>query len=433
MKMINNGLSINDLGHLTIADVDCISIANEYGTPAYVMNEKTIRNNLSSIKQAIDNSCENGGMVAYASKACSFLEMYRIVNSEDCGTDVVSCGEMMTALRAGMPAEKIFFHGNNKTDEDIRLAIEKNIGYIVVDNSFELDAVNLIAGELNKNVNVFLRITPGIDAHTHSFIKTGQIDSKFGFTLENGDALKAVKKAILMQNIVLSGLHCHIGSQIFDEEPMKHAANVMISFMADVRNETDYCIPMLNLGGGFGVAYTEDDSPRMPQEYISLIGSSINEVSHQLNYPVPFIIFEPGRSIVANAGITLYTVGGIKDIPNVRKYISVDGGMTDNPRYALYQADYTAVVANKADADKTDIVTIAGRCCESGDLLQENTRLQVCEKGDIIAFLTTGAYCYSMSSNYNRFPKPPVIMVKDGKTRIVVKRESFDDIMKNDI
>lgn len=431
--MIDGCLSINEKGHLSIGGADTVDLAQKYRTPLYVMDENTIRDNLRNLKQAIDETCDNGGMVAFASKACSFLEMYRIVKDEGCGTDVVSCGEMATALHAGMPAEKIFFHGNNKTDDDLIYALDNGIGYIVVDNETELEVLSQIAEKMNKVQKVLLRITPGIDAHTHSFIKTGQIDSKFGFTLETGEALKGAKKALNCPNIELSGVHCHIGSQIFDEEPMKHAADVMIRFMNQVRVETGYTMPMLNLGGGFGIPYTDSDTPKKSHEYMRLIAEKAKETSTNLQYPMPFIVVEPGRSIVAPAGITLYTVGGVKNIPNIRTYVSVDGGMTDNPRYALYQADYTALVANKANQEKTEKVTIAGHCCESGDILQENIYIQECSRGDTIAFLTTGAYCYSMSSNYNRYPKPPVVMVKDGKSRVVVKRETYEDVMRNDI
>ncbi|MBP5303825.1 MAG: diaminopimelate decarboxylase, partial [Clostridia bacterium] len=313
--MISECLAVNEQGHLTVSGVDTVALADQYKTPLYVMDEETIRLNLRNLKKAIDESCPSGGLVAFASKACSFKEMYRIVHDEQCGTDVVSCGEMMTALSAGMPADKIFYHGNNKTEEDLELALEKNIGHIVVDNPDELEMLSKLAGEKGKEVRVLLRITPGIDAHTHSFIKTGQIDSKFGFTLETGEALKGAKQAISLPNIILEGLHCHIGSQIFDEEPMKHAAEVMITFMSQIQKETGYVIPVLNLGGGFGVAYTEDDHPKKHYEYMHLIGEKVKEVSETLQFPVPFVVVEPGRSIVGSAGITLYTVGHVKTIP----------------------------------------------------------------------------------------------------------------------
>jgi len=431
--MISGCLGVNFAGHLTVSGVDTVELAKEYGTPLYVMDEQTIRQNLRSLKEAIDRSCENGGRVAFASKACSFKEIYRIVASEGCGTDVVSCGEMFTAKEAGMPLDRVYFHGNNKTDADLRYALENGVGRIVVDNEGELSALSAIAAEMGKTVSVLLRVTPGIDAHTHSFIRTGQIDSKFGFTLETGDVYAAVEQALSLPGIDLRGLHCHVASQIFDEEPMIHAAEVMVGVMVEVKNRFGVTLSELNLGGGFGIAYTDEDHPKPAHEYMELVGAAVTRTAKNNHFPTPFVIVEPGRSIVAAAGITLYTVGGVKRIPNIRTYVSVDGGMTDNPRYALYQAPYTVLMPEKAAAEPTETVTISGHCCESGDLLQENVPLPAAKRGDLLAFLTTGAYNYSMSSNYNRYPKPAVVMVNDGKSRVVVRRETFEDVCKNDV
>ncbi len=430
---ISDSLQINEKGHLTIGGCDTVDLARTYGTPLYVLDETAVRTALRTYKASLDKNYEKGGMVAYASKACSFKELYRIVMQEGCGADVVSGGELYTALQVGFPAERIYFHGNNKSDAELRMALEAGVGRIVVDNPAELERLSAIAGELSRTAALYLRITPGIDAHTHSFIRTGQIDSKFGFTLEGGGALAGVKAALALPHLALKGLHCHIGSQIFDEQPFIHAAEVMLDFMALIRGDTGVTLTELNLGGGFGIRYTQADCPKAYGDYMSLVAGAVREKAAALSYPVPYMVIEPGRSVVGSAGITLYTVGHLKTIPGVRTYVSVDGGMADNPRYALYQSAYTAVIANKADQPAGENVTLAGRCCESGDLLQENTPLQACESGDILAVLATGAYNYSMSSNYNRLPRPAVVMVREGASRVVVKGETYEDLVRNDV
>ncbi len=424
---------VNNEGHLTIGGCDTISLAANYGTPLYVMDEELIRKTLRAYKASLDTHYENGGTVAYASKACSFMELYRIVNDEECAVDVVSGGELYTALQAGFPAERIFFHGNNKTDAELRMALIYGVGHVILDNIEEAHRLSALAAEMNKTAAVMMRITPGIDAHTHDFVKTGQIDCKFGFAIETGDAMRAVGEVLSLDGIRLDGFHCHIGSQIFDEDPFHTAAEVMMQFMADVREHYNAVMPMLNLGGGFGITYTADERPIACGEFMGPVAKTLTTCAQKLSYPVPHIVIEPGRSVVAPAGLTLYTVGSVKTIPNVRTYVSVDGGMADNPRYALYQANYTAVIANKADKPADQTVTIAGRCCESGDLLQEHTALQECEAGDILAVLATGAYNYSMSSHYNRLPNPAVVMVNKHGSRVVVKGETYEDIIKNDI
>lgn len=430
---VSDALGVNNDGNLTFSGVDTVSLAKEYGTPLYVMNEEGIRKNCQSFKNAVDNYYDGNGLILYASKAFCCKEMCRIIMSEGLGLDVVSNGELQTALSVNFPAEKIFFHGNNKQYFELENAIEAGIGCIIADNLGELEDINEIAENMGKTVKVMLRIKPGVDAHTHEFIKTGQIDSKFGFALENEEAIEAVKLAISLKNIDLVGLHCHIGSQIFAEEPFEHTAEIMISFMADIKAQTGVELKTLNLGGGFGVKYVESDSAIPFENYIKNASAVLKRECQKHGLAVPFILMEPGRSIVGCEGITLYTVGAIKDIKNVRKFVSVDGGMSDNPRYALYRAEYTAVIANKAAQKADDIVTVAGKCCESGDLIQENCPLQKAENGDILAVLTTGAYNFSMASNYNRIPRPPVVMLKDGKSRIVVKRETVEDILKNDL
>lgn len=430
--MISKCLEVNQNGHLTISGVDTVELARRFGTPLYVMDEETIRSACKSFKDSIDKNYGKG-LPLFASKAFSCKEIYRIVDSEGLGADVVSGGEIYTALSAGFPAEKLFFHGNNKTSNEIRFAVEKGVGHIVVDNITELELLEQIAGEMGKKVQVFFRIKPGIDAHTHSFIQTGQIDSKFGFALENGEALEAVRLAAALKNVELVGMHCHIGSQIFELDPFVLAAKVMLNFLAQIRDEVGITLTKLNLGGGFGIKYLETDQPRAYSEFMEPVSAEIHRLCDDLSFPVPAVYIEPGRSIVGPAGITLYTVGAVKTIENVRTYVSIDGGMTDNPRYALYQSDYDCVIANKADKPRDFKVTIAGKCCESGDLIQENTLIQSCEVGDILAVGATGAYNYSMSSNYNRIPRPAVVMVKDGEARMIVKRESYEDLVKNDI
>lgn len=424
---------INKKNHLTIGGCDTIDLASKYGTPLYILDEMTIRKACRSYKNSIEKYYNGFGLACYASKALSCLEMCRIINQEGLGLDVVSGGELYTALKAGFPTEKIHFHGNNKTKEELIMAIDTNVGTIVVDNLYELELLNEIAKSKNKVATISLRIKPGIDAHTHSFIRTGQIDSKFGFALETGEAFEAVKIACSYDNLKLNELHCHIGSQIFDIEPFVLAAQVMIDFMGYIKSKLNITISSLNLGGGFGIKYTENDTPTDYDLYIKEVSNAIKVSAQKNHIPVPFILIEPGRSIVGEAGLTLYKVGGIKNIPDIRTYVSIDGGMTDNPRYALYGSGYMITVANKASDDANNLVTIAGKCCESGDLIQENIKIQKPEVSDILAVFSTGAYNYSMASNYNRIPKPAIVMVNNGEDRVIVKRETYDDIIKNDI
>ncbi len=430
---ISKNLNVNEKGNLTIGGVDTLDLAKKYGTPLYVLDEDLIRENCEKFKKSIDGYYGKNGLVCYASKAFSCKEIYRIMKDEQMGVDTVSLGEMYTAISAGFPSEKIYLHGNNKTIEELRFAVENKIGRIVVDNLNELELLDSVAKEMNSKVDILIRVKPGIDAHTHDFIKTGQIDSKFGFAIETGEALSAAKLVNKFENINLIGAHCHIGSQILDVDPFVLAADVMMKFISDVKDGTGIEMCELNLGGGFGIKYIEKDDPVDYEEYMKAVASMIQKKCDQYNLKKPFIVIEPGRSLIAPAGITLYTVGARKEIPNVRTYVSVDGGITDNPRYALYKSEYDAIVANKANEERSKIVTIAGKCCESGDLIGENMPLQHAESGDILAVCATGAYNYSMSSNYNRNLKPAVIMVKDGKSRVIVNRETLEDVVRNDI
>ncbi len=433
LMFLTENFAVNEKNHLTIGGVDTVSLAEKYDTPLYVMDEDMIRSNCRIYKNAIDRAYDGNGLILYASKAFSCLHMYRLVQEEGLGVDVVSGGELYTALKAGMDPGKIYFHGNNKTEEEIRLAIENSVGRLVVDNLDELERIQKIAKQKNTTVSILFRIKPGVDAHTHDFIRTGQIDCKFGFALETGEALEAIRIATGYSQLVIAGIHCHIGSQIFDLEPFEETAGVMCRFMAQVKRKLNVTIEELNLGGGFGIKYTERDDPIAYDSYIDAVAKVVKQYCSEYELPLPKILMEPGRSIVGAAGITLYTVGNVKEIPGIRTYVSVDGGMGDNPRYILYQAEYEGTIANKASQLKTETVTVAGKCCESGDLIQENMKLQPAEPGDIMAVFSTGAYNYSMASNYNRIPRPCVVMVSGGKDKLILKRESYEDLIRNDL
>ena len=426
-------LSINSENHLVIGQHDTVELAKKFGTPLYVLDEDLMRDNCRAYKNAIDTYYDGHGLVLFASKALCTMYTGRLVAEEGLGADVVSGGELYTLYKAGFPMEKVFFHGNNKTPDEIELALNCGVGHIVVDNKYELELLNRIANEKNVNQRILFRIKPGIDAHTHDFVKTGQIDSKFGVALENGEAYEIHKLALSMSNIQIDGVHCHIGSQIFDVEPFCEAAKVMIGFIADLYDKLGIKVNILNLGGGFGIKYTATDDPIAPSEYIHKVTNVVKELAQEKGIDLPFLVFEPGRSIVASAGITLYTVGCVKEIENVRTYVSIDGGMCDNPRYILYGSKYTAVLANNASAEPVAPITIAGKCCESGDLIQEHVMMPQIHVGDTLAVLATGAYNYSMSSNYNRIPRPPIVMVSGNEAKIIVKRETYDDLIKNDV
>lgn len=430
---VNDCLNVNEKGHLTIGGCDTIELAKEFGTPLYVLDEDTIRNTCKSFVNSIANYYDGNGLPLYASKALSCKAMVQLANSENMGLDVVSGGEIYTAMQAKFPPEKIQFHGNNKTETELNMALDYNIGKVVVDNLYELELLNRLAKAKDKVVKISMRIKPGIDAHTHNFIMTGQIDSKFGFALETGEAMEAVKKTFEYENVELTELHCHIGSQIFDIDPFVSAAEVMMDFIGDIKKQTGHIVSELNLGGGFGIMYTNEDNPTAYDNYMNAVSKAVISKAKEYDIPVPYIYIEPGRSIVGEAGITLYTVGGRKEIPNVRTYVSVDGGMTDNIRYALYESAYTVVNASKANQTPKEKVTVAGKCCESGDLIQKDADVADVQVGDTLAVLSTGAYNYSMASNYNRNLKPAMVMVKDGKARLIVKRETYENLVVNDL
>ncbi|WP_294342195.1 diaminopimelate decarboxylase [uncultured Clostridium sp.] len=417
---------------LYIGGVSTKELVKEYSTPLYVIDEQQVR---SVCREYLKNFKvkENGNRVTYAGKAFLPMEMCKIINEEGLCLDVVSGGELYTAYKSGFPMKNVLFHGNNKTIEEIKMGISLGVGRFVADNLYEIEKINEFAKKENKTVNIYIRITPGIEAHTHDYIKTGQIDSKFGFTLINDGVMNAVKDILKLENVKLMGLHAHIGSQIFDVEPFVDEVEVMFNIMNDIRSELGIELPELDLGGGFGIYYTEEDKPKNPKVFCDAILKKAEEMSRKLEYPMPKLVIEPGRSVIGNAGTTLYTVGSIKEIPGVRKYISVDGGMTDNIRPSLYRADYECAIANKMNCKEEEIVTVAGKCCESGDILISDAKLPTVDSGDILAVATTGAYGYSMASNYNKIPRPAVVMVKDGVSRVACKRQSYEDLLALEI
>lgn len=416
---------------LYVGGVKAIALSKEYGTPLYVIDEELVRSNCRRYYNAM--KCEErGNRVTYAGKAFINMSMCNLVNEENLYLDVVSGGELYTAYKAGFPLERIYFHGNNKSDYEIDLGVRLGIGRFIVDNIHELEVLNSIAQEYGRVQKVYLRITPGVEAHTHEYIKTGQLDSKFGFPVIGDTVYDAIKRAMELEYIELNGLHCHIGSQIFDLEPFEDTTEIMLNLINDIKEKLGYEIKELDLGGGFGIYYTEGDKPKEIEEYCSVIINKADEICRKLNMNVPILSIEPGRSIVGNAGLTLYTVGAIKEIPNIRKYVSVDGGMSDNIRPALYSANYESLIANRVFDNSKEIVTVAGKCCESGDVLLNSIEMPRMETGDILAIMSTGAYGHSMANNYNRIPKAAVVSVSNGISKVMCKRETYEDLLRNE-
>ena len=433
--MICNNLSINEKGHLCLAGMDTVDLANKYGTPLYLMDEDRIRQRCRTYVTAMREAFGEKARPLYASKAASFRALYRIMKQEDMGIDVVSSGEVYTAISAGFPMENAYFHSNNKTDADIDYAIENGIGYFVVDNIEELKAIEQIAAKRGISQKVLLRLTPGIDPHTYAAVATGKVDSKFGSAIETGQAEEIAVFAMRLKAVKLVGFHCHVGSQVFDSDVFLRASEIMLDFVALMQSKHGFVTEELDLGGGYGVRYLDSHPEIDIAANIHQVADAMKAYCSKLGISLPSVRMEPGRSIVADAGLTLYTAGTVKRIPGYKNYVSVDGGMADNPRYALYGSPYTVVLANRMDAKAQKFTcTIAGRCCESGDLIQENVSLpEDVTRGDLIAVLTTGAYNYSMASNYNRLPRPPVVMLADGEDKLAVRRESLEDICRNDI
>lgn len=427
------GLGENGKGHLTIGGCDTIDLAEIYGTPLYVMDEAVIRNYCHMYKTLMDGLYGNKYKVIFASKAFNCKEICRIMSDEGMCLDVVSEGELYTALKAHFPSENIYFHGSNKTHAELVMAVEFGVGRIVIDNLNEAEMLCDILSKHDKNIDVLLRVTPGVEVHTHSFIKTGQLDSKFGCSLCTGEAFEVVSKIMKFDRINFKGIHCHIGSQIKDVGPFVYTANIMMDFVGKINCMLGVEIEEVNLGGGFGIKYFEGDGSIDYKKCLESVSKIIKQRVSQFNLKQPCICIEPGRSIVGQAGITLYKVGNIKQIPGIRTYVSVDGGMTDNPRYIMYRSKYSVMNASKVGVEMSNGITIAGKCCESGDLIQENISIPFPERGDILAVLCTGAYNYAMSSNYNRTTKPAVVMVKDGEHRLIVKQQTLDDLIAQDL
>ncbi len=425
----------NNNGVLEIGGVNALELASSFGTPLYVFDQAYIEDMCSSYSESLTKEYGKG-MIYYASKAFSCKEIYRIINSMNIGADAVSGGEIFTALKAGFPMKNICFHGNNKLISELELATDVGVGYIVLDSFAEADDLDNICASKSIKQKVLIRVNPGVEAHTHHFIQTANIDSKFGFSISNGQALQMIKHVLAKANLELKGLHCHIGSQIFEEKSFKLAVNKMTDFYKLIKDDLGFEFDNLNLGGGFGIWYADGDSKKSALEYsnyIKIISKTLIEDVNNKGLKKPFLMLEPGRSIVGEAGITLYTAGRIKEIKDIKNYVAIDGGMFDNPRFALYQAKYTVILANRLNDKPCKKYTVVGKCCESGDIIAEDCYLPELKEGDLLAVLSTGAYNYSMSSNYNRNLVPPVVMVKEGKARYVVKPQNYDDLIRNDI
>ncbi len=419
-------------GHLTIGGVDTVALAKEYGTPLFVYDTALIRQRARGFKETFEKLGVTA-QVAYASKAFACVAAYQLAAQENLSLDVVSGGELFTAIKAGFPAERIHFHGNNKSFAELELAFATGIGCIVVDNFYEIALLKEISEEREQKMNILLRVTPGVEAHTHDFITTGQADSKFGFDLNNGQADEAFTQVKDHPYLQLLGLHCHIGSQIFETDGFALAAGKVMAKMGAWKADHGFEATVLNLGGGFGIRYTEEDKPLEPHIYVEEMIKSVQREAKELKLSMPEIWIEPGRSLVGDAGTSLYTVGSQKTVPGIREYIAVDGGMSDNIRPALYDAKYEAAIANKADQVKDATYTVAGKLCESGDKLLIDAALQQAEAGDILAMFCTGAYGYSMASNYNRVPRPAVVFVESGEHQLAIQRESYEDLVVNDL
>lgn len=429
--MLCENIERNDSGELIFAGYNVQALAAKYGTPLYLMDEGRIRRNCRMYKEAMRNSF-GGGRVLYAGKAACFKRIYGIIDEEGLSADVVSSGEIYTAVSAGFPADKLYFHGNAKTDDDIAFAIEKGVGYFVVDNMEELFALDRAAFAAGIRQKVLLRVTPGIDPHTYAAISTGKVDSKFGLPIETGQAKDFAAAALGLENIEVRGLHCHVGSQVVDEDVYERAADIMLPFMASLRDTFGVTLHELDMGGGFGVRYLETCKPVDIPARIASLAAHMKSLCARIAFPMPELLLEPGRSIVADAGMTLYTVSSVKEIYGYKSYAAIDGGMADNPRYALYGAPYT--VLDGVQLPERRRFDLAGRCCESGDLIQPGVELNAeLKRGDIVAVCTTGAYNYSMASNYNRIPRPAIVMLAPDGDYLAVKRESFENLTKLDV
>ena len=434
MKTLSDNLSVSSAGTLLFAGHDTLALAQKYGTPLYLMDEQRIRRNCRTYVNAFKNAFGDRGLPLYAGKAAAFKRIYQIVREEGLGIDVVSAGEIHTALQAGFPLENAYFHSNNKTDADIAYAMECGVGYFVVDNREELDAIDAAAQRAGIRQKLLLRLTPGIDPHTYEAISTGKVDSKFGTAIETGQAEQLVRYTLGLRGIELTGFHCHVGSLVFGEDVYQRTADIMLAFIADMQAKYGYTAQQFDIGGGYGVRYTDDDPQLDIARKIAEVAAHMKAAAARLGITLPKILMEPGRSIVADAGLTLYTAGSVKRITGYKNYLSIDGGMTDNPRYALYGSRYTVYAAGRMNETPDLLCDVVGRCCESGDIIQPNVTLPAgVGRGDIIAVCTTGAYNYSMASNYNRLPRPPIVMLDGDRDYVAVRRESLADLTANDL
>ena len=433
--MICDNITVGQNGHLYFAGQDTVELAKQYGTPLYLMDEDKIRESCRVYTEAFKKHFGENARPLYASKANCFKRIYEIMREENMGIDVVSSGEMYTAIQAGYDLSRAYFHSNNKTDADIAYGMDNGIGYFVADNVEEIKAIEAEAARRGIRQNVLLRLTPGIDPHTYEAIATGKVDSKFGSAIETGQAEEITVFTLAQPHVELMGFHCHVGSQVFGEDIFERAAVVMLEFIADMKAKHGYMAPQLDLGGGYGVRYVESDPYLDVDTKVGQVAAAIKETCQRLNIEMPEIHMEPGRSIVAAAGMTLYTCGTVKKIPGYKNYVSIDGGMPDNPRFALYGSSYTCLVANKMNEECDFVASIVGRCCESGDIIQEGVSVPASVgRGDTVAVCTTGAYNYSMASNYNRLPRAPIVMLRGGnESYVAVRRETFADLCANDL
>jgi len=422
---------VNAQGHLEIGGCDAPELAQEFGTPLYVMDEAQIRQTMRTLEGALQ-SLHPQTDVIYASKAFACLAMSRLVAQEGLMIDVASAGELITALRADFPAERIVFHGNNKSRDELEMAVRAGIGRVIVDNEEEMAVLNDISSTQNMRQAVLLRLTPPVDPHTHRYIAVGKTDTKFGMNIEGGAARRGLNLALSLPNLDVRGLSCHIGSQILEADFFTLSARIMCEFLAEVKRDTGREFDDLDLGGGLGIRYLPEDVPPTYEEYANAVVGTVLSECERLELKVPHLYVEPGRALVGEAGTTLYTVGGIKDVPGIRTYVAVDGGISDNPRPALYEARYSCLNASHADDVDRTIVTVSGKHCET-DTLIENTQVAPLQTGDILAVQSTGAYNQSMASNYNRFRRPAVVLVKDGKADLIVERESLEDLLSHDL
>ncbi|WP_461243424.1 diaminopimelate decarboxylase [Secundilactobacillus muriivasis] len=422
---------INEAGHLTIGGVDATKLAAQYQTPLAVYDVSKIRDQIRRFKSVFeDNGVDYA--VSYASKAFATIAMYQVIDQEDAHIDVVSGGELYTAIQAGFPMAHVSFHGNNKSQAELEMAVSNHVGVIVLDNFHEIELLNAVLEAHDTSAAVMMRITPGVSAHTHEYISTGQEDSKFGFDLNSGQAAKALQQVLANPRMNMLGIHAHIGSQIFELNGFQMAADKLVEIAADWHAQFGYQPEVINVGGGFGIQYTKDDHPLAPEAFVDAIVKTIKQSASDRGLDMPAVWIEPGRSIAGPAGYSLYTVGSRKDVPGLQSYLTVDGGMGDNIRPALYQAEYEAVLANDPAAKPTETVHLAGKYCESGDILIDNAKLPATKPGDVVAILDTGAYGYSMASNYNRNPRPAVVFVENGESALVVERESYADLTRLD-